>query len=189
MIKKSIAAALIASTTLMAQNSAEINLNSNDIEVAGSYQTGYGFSYDGRSSRNYLHARYLYSGESSTQGESLGEIGYLATGTVGSFTRLRLGIGIMASAADSYFAVPLGISAKYQLPIEWPVTLSASFYAAPDPLVFGDGNGYSAYRIGLESQIIPNASLYGGYRNIDLKYENGRKNFNDGWYVGVRFYF
>ncbi len=189
MIKKYILAGLVASLPLMAQNSAELNLNSDDIEIAVKYQTGYGFDYDGRSSQNYLHARYLYSGDSRTQGQNLGEFGYLATGTVGSFTRLRLGVGIMASFADSYFAIPLGLSAKYSLPVEWPVTLSASFYAAPNPLVFGDGDGYNGYRLGIESQIIPNASIYGGYRNIDLKYENGRKNFNDGWYVGVRFYF
>ncbi|WP_457592290.1 YfaZ family outer membrane protein [Hydrogenimonas sp.] len=189
MLKKYLIGALMAALPLMAQNSAEINLNSNDIEIAGSYETGYGFAYDGRSSRNYLHARYLYSGDSQTQGENLGEFGYLATGTVGSFTRLRLGIGIMASVADSYLAVPLGLTLRYQVPVAWPVTLSGSVYAAPDPLVFGDGKGYNAYRFGIESQIIPNASLYGGYRNIDLKYENGRKDFNDGWYVGVRFYF
>ncbi len=173
----------------MAQNSAQINLNSNDIEIEGEYQTGQSFDYDGRSSRNYLQARYLYSGDSQTGNENLGEIGYLATGTIGSFTRLRLGVGIMVSLADNYVAVPLGLTARYQIPVEWPVSLYAALYAAPDPLVFSDGKGYNAYRLGVESKIIPNASLYGGYRNIELKYENNRKDFNDGWYVGVRFYF
>ncbi len=188
MLKKYLIAALTAALPLMAQNSAELNLNSDDIEIAGKYEIGYGFDYSGES-RNYLHARYLYSGESGTRGESLGEVGYLATGTVGSLTRLRFGIGIMASFADNYMAVPIGLTVRYQVPVEWPVSLSASLYVAPDPLVFADGDGYNAYRIGVESQIIPNASIYGGYRNINLKYEDGREDFNDGWYAGIRFYF
>ncbi len=189
MLKKYLIASFAALVPLMAQNSAELNLNSNDIEIAGSYQTGQSFAYDGRSSSNYLHVRYLYSGESGTGNKHLGEVGYLATGTVGSFTRLRFGIGIMASFADNYAAVPIGLTVRYQVPVEWPVTVSGSLYVAPDPLVFEDGDGYNAYRIGVESQIIPNASIYGGYRNINLKYEDGRENFNDGWYAGIRFYF
>ncbi|MCF6201574.1 MAG: YfaZ family protein [Hydrogenimonas sp.] len=189
MLKKYLLTAFAAALPLMAQNSAELNLNSDDIEIAGRLETGQNFAYDGRSSRNYLHARYLYSGESRTGNKHLGEVGYLATGTVGTLTRLRFGIGLMASFSDNYVAVPIGLTVKYHVPVAWPVSLNASLYAAPDPLVFADGDGYSAYRIGIESQVIPNASIYGGYRNIDLKYENGREDFNDGWYVGVRFYF
>ncbi len=183
------AIAIMAAMPLMAQNSAEININANDIEVAGKYELGYRFDYDGRSSRNYVHASYLYSGDSHTKGDSLGEIGYLATGTLGDLTRLRFGIGVKMALSDSYVALPLGVGVTYRVPVEWPVKIGAEIYAAPNPLVFSDGKSYSAYRIGVESNVIPNASVYAGYRNIDLKYEDNRKNFNDGWYAGIRFYF
>lgn len=189
MLKKTIAATVLAVLPLMAQNSAEMNLNSDDIEIAGKYRLGQSFDYDGRSSGNYLHASYLYSGESQTRGEDLVEFGYLATGTLGDLTRLRFGIGIKAALAEDYVAVPLGVTVRYRVPVDWPVTLSGELYAAPDPLVFSDGKGYSGYRFGIESKLIPNATIYAGYRNIDLKYKDDSKNFNDGWYAGVRFYF
>ncbi|WP_456323362.1 YfaZ family outer membrane protein [Hydrogenimonas sp.] len=189
MLKKTIGAALLAALPLMAQNSAEIDLNSDDIEIAGKYELGQSFDYDGRSSRNYLHAAYLYSGESHTRGKNLVEFGYLATGTLGDFTRLRFGIGIKAALAEDYVAIPLGLTVHYRVPVEWPVSLSGEVYAAPDPLVFSDGEGYGGYRFGVESKLIPNATIYAGYRNIDLKYKDDSKNFNDGWYAGVRFHF
>jgi len=189
MLKKLMMTAALTALPLMAQNSAEINLNSYDIELAAQYQLGQSFDYNGNASQNYLRVNYLYSGESETRSEDLVEVGYLATGTLGDLSALRFGIGIKAALAEDFVAAPLGITLNYQLPINWSVNVGGAFYVAPNPLVFSDGKGYTGYRVGISTQVIPNASIYAGYRDIDLKYKDDRKNFNDGWYVGVRFYF
>lgn len=189
MFKKLVITAALTSVSLMAQNSAEINLNSYDIELLGKYQLGQNFDYNGNSNANYIHLGYLYSGESETRSKELVEGGYIATGAVGGLNALSFGIGIKASTAEEFVAIPIGATINYRLPVNWPVNIGASVYIAPDPLVFLDGKGYTSYRFGVSTQIIPNASIYAGYRDINLKYKDSLKNFNDGWYIGVRFYF
>ncbi|WP_300368175.1 YfaZ family outer membrane protein [Hydrogenimonas sp.] len=188
-MKKMVIGALCAALPLLAQHSAEININTDDIEVAGVMELSEGFSYEGLSSRNYLFARYLYSGESKTRDDNLVEAGFLATGNLSGMPALTLGIGIKGAFSEDYAAIPIGLTLRYDIPSEWQVALDADVYVAPSPLVFSDGDSYSAYRIGVSFRPIPNGAIYGGYRNIDLDYDKGSDDFNDGWYIGVRFYF
>jgi hypothetical protein len=188
-LKTYLTALAFAALPLMAQHSAEIDINADDIEVAGAYELSEGFDYEGISSRNYLWARYLYSGESETRSENLVEAGFLATGRLSGIPALTLGIGIKGAFSEDYAAIPIGLSLRYDIPVEWKVGLDAEIYVAPSPLVFSDGDGYSGYRVGVDFRPIPNAAVFAGYRNIDLEYDRGSDDFNDGWYIGLRYYF
>ncbi len=188
-MKKLIWTAMAATIPLMAQSSAELNINADDIEVGGVYTLSQGFDYGYGQSSNSIRAHYLYSGDSETRSENLFEAGFVATGHFNGLPSLRIGLGVKGSFSEDYAAIPIGVTLNYRVPVNLPITLGAEFYVAPSPLVFSDGDSYSSYRVELEGKLIPNASAYVGYRDIDLDYGKGSDNFNDGWYAGIRFYF
>lgn len=188
MLKQALFIALAALLPLAAENSFELNLNDDDIEVSGKYElTNLGsYAYD---NKNYLHASYIYSGESKTRGKHLGEFGYLATGYVPNFKSLLLGVGLKGVVSSKYISVPLGLVARYEIPVDWPLFVSVKGYVAPNPLTYYNGESYYEFRSDISAKIIDNAQAYGGFRHIETRYKDNSKTFNNNWLVGVRFFF
>ncbi len=70
------------------------------------------------------------------------------------------------------------------------VSLSVRGYYGPDVLTFGDFESY--YEIGgdVDYQLLRNASLYVGYRNVNVEIDNGSKvTVDNGWHGGLRLIF
>lgn len=66
--------------------------------------------------------------------------------------------------------------------------IGAIFYAygAPKASAFGDFEGYLEYAAGIDYQVLRDASLYAGYRQIKVDVENvGDFTVDNGWHLGL----
>ena len=92
---------------------------------------------------------------------------------------------------DDFLAMPVVFGFKHKIyngniPLG---TLGAKIIYAPSSLCFQDADNYTEYRIEATIQIIENVEIYGGYRNIDTKYELEKVNYSDSGYIGFRLIF
>ncbi len=107
---------------------------------------------------------------------------------------LEFGAGLKLFVADvnqkDVAAATLGIGVRYAPPAFSRFYGSLSGYYAPDIVTFNDGEDFFAgdFRFGYE--ILPEAELYLGYRNIEAGIKNGQDaTVAEGWLVGMKILF
>lgn len=105
-------------------------------------------------------------------------VGALVTGDAGAQQfDLAAGLGVrgvyIGRDHDSGGAVALGGQAEARYPGYERFGLSVYGYYAPEILSFGEFDQYYEIGTALDYQVIKNASIYVGYRNVNLELENG----------------
>ncbi len=88
---------------------------------------------------------------------------------------------------DSFSALALGGSVRFS-PLK-RVGLSAHVYIAPDITASSDSTGMTDLMLRLDYQVIPQAFVYVGYRNIEVKFPGKAIDINDDVHVGLKLLF
>lgn len=106
----------------------------------------------------------------------------------------QVGLGGKLAFLDSDFqsgsAIALGAFARYNFPNANRFALAGSLYYAPDVIAFSDLTRYLEYDIRAEYEVLRNASIYLGYRNLEVEVEGGAEaELDDGLHFGMRFVF
>lgn len=192
MLKK-IILTLIMGTSLFAAH--QVSVNVNDKDVGGEIRLDMGRMGNAMSNA-YIGARFLNgdNNNSNTIGDPkpLMEVSAMVMGHVQKVPGLKLGFGVKGEYTkidgQNYAAVPLGVEAELQLPINtpFPFYLNGAFYYAPSILAFKSADSYTETRIGLDVEPIQNARIGVGYRTIDTDLKTRNVTYNDAWYFALR---
>ncbi len=185
-IKKLLLATLLLTSTIQAENSIGIDINSDDVEVMASinlntladYANGTTYILD----INYLH----------TDGDNMTRVGFSGQNTLQGVEGLTLAFGLKGVLASDFLAFPLMAKGVYILPLNnrIPTTsLSLAVAYAPSVLSFRDADSYSDFRLEADMEVISNIHIFTGYRNIKTNYETGDATFNNSFYGGLKLSF
>ena len=191
-----------AATSAFAMHSAQININDKDLELGAKLDMGQ-FNHAVEPETVFIGANFLKAdGENSdpkvNKLDEYYELNFLMQREV-SNTGLSLGLGVKLNHTnkdqENFTSIPLGIEAKYKLPISRvvPFYLGGSFYYAPESLSLQDAHSFQEYRITLDIEVIKNANVTMGYRSLETDYEvnNHSRDFtyNKSAYIGFKFLF
>jgi hypothetical protein len=87
-------------------------------------------------------------------------------------------------------ALALGGMIEARLPAYNRIGAVVYAYGAPEASSFGDFEGYIEYAAGLDYQVLRNASLYAGYRQLKVDSKDaGNVTVDNGWHLGLRLSF
>ncbi len=192
MLKKIILTLLVSASAFAAH---QVSVNVNDKDVGGEIRLDMGRM--GNSMSNaYIGARFLNGDNNNSKTiadpDPLMEVSFMVMEPVRGVPGLKLGLGAKGEYTkidgQGYGAIPLGIEAELQLPINtpFPFYLNGAFYYAPSVLTFKEGDSYTEARIGLDIEPIENARVGIGYRTIDTDLKTRNVTYNDSWYFGLR---
>ena len=191
-----------AATSVFAMHSAQININDKDLELGAKLDMGQ-FNHAVEPDTVFFGAKFLKAdGENSdpevSNLDEYYELNFLMQREV-SNTGLFLGLGVKLNHVNrgetDFTSIPLGIEAKYKLPISdvVPFYLGGAFYYAPESLSLQDAHSFQEFRINLDIEVIKNANVTMGYRSLETDYEvnNHRSDFtyNKSAYIGFKFLF
>jgi hypothetical protein len=196
MLKK-LLLSLALSISLFAAHDASVNLNSDDIELNGNIDIGE------LNQSDYPNMYFLTLGfldvDNPESTDPLLSAGFKLRQDISGLPGLRFGIGAKGTYTEvgrhKHAAVPLGIELVYTLPIDSavPVIVSGSFDYAPSVLSFKDADKYMEKRLELGVQIVEQAVIFAGFREIDTDFETagagGDYEYNDELYIGFRIKF
>lgn len=184
--KNLLATTLFLSTSLHAENSIGIDINSNDVEVLASINLNSLADY-GNGTTYVLDVNYLHS-----DGDNMTHVGFLGQNTLQGVEGLILSFGLKSVIADDFLAFPLMAKALYALPLVGsvpPTSLALSVAYAPSVLSLRNAESYSDFRLEADMEVISNIHLFTGYRNIKTNYEDYDQTFNNSFYGGLRLSF
>ena len=186
MIKNIVLTTFLLTGIISAENSVGLDINSEDVELLGTYNLNSTIGYTGGTSYlidlSYLH----------TENDDLFTIGLSGESALEAAPGLVFGFGFKTAFAEDFIAIPLLGKVKYILPFDSDIPTTsflASFAYAPSVLTFSDGDTYSELRLEADMEVISNIHLFTGYRNIDTDYEAGDYNLNDSFYGGLKLSF
>ncbi|MEQ1440755.1 YfaZ family outer membrane protein [Fontimonas sp. SYSU GA230001] len=122
-------------------------------------------------------------------------VGALVTGDAGARDfNLAAGLGLrgvyIGRDHDSGGALALGGQAEARYPGYERIGLSVYGYFAPEVICFGEFDRYYEIGTAVDYQVLKNASVYAGYRNVNVRLETGRDiTADNGLHVGMRLSF
>ncbi|HHJ18891.1 MAG TPA: hypothetical protein ENJ84_03535 [Gammaproteobacteria bacterium] len=123
-------------------------------------------------------------------------VGLMAQGSPAGQQPYTIGIGGKAyfAALDkpdaSIQAVALGAKLMYFIPANIPLSFGGEVFFAPGITTFGDGNDLLDARLRFEVDVLPSASIFFGYRNVNIELENGAQYDVDEFvHLGLRIQF
>lgn len=126
----------------------------------------------------------------------LGHVGVLATGDVGAKgAEAAAGLGarlVYADRADQTGgALALGGQFDLRLPGYERVGLGGYGWYAPEITSFADVKSYSEFALDVDFEVVKAASVYAGYRLVNVKPENGRlgSEADSSGHLGIRLNF
>ena len=184
-----------SAVSAFALHTAEININNKDLEAGIKLDIGQ-FNRDVEPNTMFVGAKFLnaddaHSSDSITSLEPYYEANFLIMREVGNYG-ISFGMGVKFNYAQvgtsDFSALPLGVELEYKLPTpkEIPVSFSASFYYAPEVLSFADATEYLDYRAHFDIELIKNAGITLGYRNLNISANSSSKNYNSSVYFGFQ---
>ncbi|HEX5328602.1 YfaZ family outer membrane protein [Sulfuricurvum sp.] len=192
MLKKIILTLMVSTSAFAAH---QVSVNVNDKDVGGELRLDMGRMGNAMSNA-YIGARFLSGDNNNSQTindpDPLMEVSFMVMEPVRGVSGLKLGLGVKGEYTkidgENYAAIPLGIEAELQLPLNtpFPFYLNGAFYYAPSVLSFKKGDSYTESRIGLDIEPIQNARIGVGYRLIDTDLTSRNVTYNDAWYFGMR---
>jgi len=188
---------LVLGTSLFAAHDASVNLNSDDIELNGNIDIGE------LNQSDYPNMYFLTLGfldvDNRESTDPLLSAGFKLRQDVTGVQGLRFGIGAKGTYTEvgqhKHAAIPLGVELAYTLPIDStiPIIVSGSFDYAPSILSFKDADKYMEKRLELGVQIVEQAVIFAGFREIDTDFDvrgaGGDYEYNDEFYIGFRIKF
>ena len=179
-------ATLFLSSTIHAENSIGIDINSDDVEVLASVNLNTLADY-ANGTTYILDANYL-----RTDGDNMTRIGFSGQNRLQGVEGLTLAFGLKGVFASDFLAFPLMAKATYELPLKDSIpttSLSLNLAYAPSVLSFRDADNYSDFRVEADMEVISNIHIFTGYRNISTNYNNNDKTFNNSFYGGLKLSF
>lgn len=162
-----------------------LDVNLNDDTLRGEYDA----------QMSHLNARYnlgVLIGQEKNRDLVQGHAGLLVTGDAGARqANVTAGLGgrlVLLDLEDqSGGALGLGGMIEARLPAFNRIGAVGYVYWAPDASSFGDLEGHTEYALALDYEVIRNASLYVGYRQVKLKGEVGPTvTAETGYHLGLR---
>ncbi len=184
-IRNLILGAFVSTSLVLAQNSAGLNINDEDLEIEASMDLS---QYtDGSNGTTYiLGANYI----STQTNDDLLSVGINANNTYQGFEGLNVSLGLNVVLLDDFLSVPLMGEVSYSLPLVESIptiTLSSQMLYAPGVLSFDKADTYFEFRGEASMEVISAVSVYMGYRNIETTYINASSTtFNDSLYGGLK---
>lgn len=138
----------------------------------------------------------LLSNRDSSRKLVQGHAGVLLSGDVGAReAAIQAGLGARFLIADvngagTSSAVALGGQIEGRIPQLVRLGFLAQVYGAPSATSFSDLDRYIEYALAIDYQIIRQASVYLGYRNVNYKFSTGSgQTVDSGLHLGVRLNF
>jgi len=196
MLKKLILVSMFA-VSAFAMHSAELNINDKDLEVSAKFDIGQ-FNENVEPDTMFIGGKFLnpdksHSDDSVDNIDPYAEVNFLIMKEIGN-KGMSFGMGAKLNYSKventDYSALPLGIEFAYKIPADdlIPMSLNGSLYYAPEVLSFSKATGYLEYRIHYDIELIENAGITLGYRNINMDFENSSSsfNYNSSWYFGFK---
>ena len=191
MIRKLLLSTLFFTGIISAESSIGLDINSDDVEILGTYSLNSTLGYTGGTSY-LIDVSYLHNDI-----DDLFTLGFIGENPLEAAPGLIFGFGLKTAFSKDFMAFPLLGKVKYILPFDgdMPTTsLLASFAYAPSVLTFLDGDTYSEFRTEADIEMISNIHVFAGYRNIYTDYDlannpKGEYQLNDSWYGGLKLSF
>ncbi len=117
-------------------------------------------------------------------------LGFQSTGRMDDALSFAIGLkswGVhVDEAEETLLSFGLGAGIGYTIP-GTPVTLSASGYVAPNILTFGDSSGVREWSVRAQAQVLPNAALFVGWRELRVRLDDyGSYELDDTVHIGLR---
>lgn len=128
----------------------------------------------------------------------LGEVGLMVKDELGgNAPGVTVGVGLKALSARikpvnvNASALALGGMVRYSPPVERRLGLVAQLYMSPNIITFGGADRYMETGARIEYEVIPQALVYLGYRNVSFNIKNTNTNtsFDEGVHIGVKMTF
>ena len=121
---------------------------------------------------------------------------HLVDSAANSGTPLQAGLGVRlvyTSTDPSDFSggsIALGGFAKYTFPGANRFSIRGNAYYSPDVVSFGDQEEYYEFGVRAAYNVIRDADVYVGFREVKAKYEGaGRYEFDSNLHIGIEFRF
>jgi YfaZ precursor len=175
----------IAITTVAHARAFDMNLSNDTAELR--YITPVGFENSFGSAE--LDVGFL----SSTSDDIMGIFGFQAVDEAGSATPgVKVGVGIKGFVGtindNDVYAVALG--GNVHIPVYNRFSIFGDAHFAPDVVTFGDADRLLYLNVRLEYQILPQATVYIGYRKLQVNLkEGGNESVDNGANIGLQFLF
>jgi len=194
MIKK-LGLAILCVTSVFAMHNVELNVNDKDIEMGIKLDVGQ-FSDNTEPGTVFIGGKFLHGDETHSDLKKTydyGELNFLMKREISNIG-LSLGLGVKVNYTKDFTSVPLGVELEYKLPVgnQIPMHIGGYFYYAPSVLTMQDGENFLEFRLEFDAEVIKNAHIVAGYRNLDTNYDSskgGNAHYNQAPYVGFRFAF
>lgn len=152
------------------------------VEVGGLYTEE--MRYDGHrvdDDELLLHAGLLVSGENWSQ-----------AGTFDISIGGRLIAGSIEPGNTNYDLVALGFGGDVRFSPVHRLGIGGNIYYAPDITSFQDANSYQEFGVRVDYQLMPQAFVYVGYRNVEVELDNPgstKAEFDDNVHLGFKMTF
>jgi len=194
---KIISMMLAGASALLAFHVAELNINDKDFEASLRFDMGQ-FNEAVMPDSTFFGFRYIQGSEEHSdmhKTEGLVDASFLLQRPFGPNNALSIGMGVKyvytRISDEDFSAIPLGLQARYLLPLHVgvPVYAAGEFYYSPEVLSFSDAKNYIEYRALMGVEMIERGHIIAGYRNIDTNFDIADVNYNSSWFLGFRFQF
>jgi hypothetical protein len=166
MKNKIISLLLAISTSLIASNQFDININNTTLEVQHSTMISELSSRDGESQLNFVAGYITLESESNNKIDDLKYVGF-NTESLGMDVAISLGINFLVVGTtnnNDYITIPLLLSIGYN-DIEEGLGIEVNLQAAPEVLSFGDTQDYSSIEVRAKYSVFSGADIYVGTRS------------------------
>jgi len=198
---KIVGAVLGCAVSLLAMHEVEINLNNYDLDAKVNFDAGqFNSSIDPDTvffGGRYLHASHQHSDDLLDKDYDLVDGHFFVRQRLAGAQSFSVGMGgkfvYTSIESSNFYALPLGVLARYDLPLDIavPIAIGGEFYFAPEVLTWDEAKNYLEYDVYVEAMLIDRAGLTAGFRSIETDFEKASKAFifNQTWFVGVKFRF
>jgi hypothetical protein len=170
MKNKIISLLLAISTSLIASNQFDININNTTLEVQHSTKISELSSRDGESQLNFVAGYLRLESDSQNRIDDLKYVGF-NTESMGMDVVISLGINFLVvgttNNTDDYVTVPLLMSIGYN-DIEEGLGIELNAEVAPEVLSFGDTKNYSSIELRAKYSVFSGADVYIGTRALKV---------------------
>ena len=169
MKNKIISLLLAISTSLIASNQFDININNTTLEIQHSAMISELSSRDGESQLNFVAGYLTLESQSNNKIDDLKYAGF-NTESMGMDLVISLGVNFLVIGTtnnDDYITVPLLLSVGYN-DMEEGLGIELNVQAAPEVLSFGDAKDYSSVELRAKYSVFSGADVYVGTRAMKV---------------------
>ncbi len=191
----------MCTASVFAMHDVGLNINDKDLEVVAKFDMGQ-FNDTTDAETVFVGVKFLHASEDnsddiddSLEMHDYAEMNFLMKREIEGSGGLSIGMGVKINytqtQTEKFTTIPLGIEAEYALGISSavPMSVGASIYYAPEVLSMQDAKNFVEYRVEFEAELIKDAFVLAGFRNLNTNYDTqtGTTNYNKSPYIGFKF--